>query len=63
MHHTMAREEGEILYELTKLGLSMDATKELREQEKAIEEVHKMLDDKKKKAREEERLSRSNKQN
>ena len=46
---TMSAEEGERLYELTELGLSMDAARELREQEKAIEEVHRMLDEKKKK--------------
>ena len=48
----MSAEEGERLYELTELGLSMDAARELREQEKAIEEVHRMLDEKKKKIRE-----------
>ena len=49
---TMSAEEGERLYELTELGLSMDAARELREQEKTIEEVHKMLDEKRKKIRE-----------
>ena len=47
----MSTEEGERLYELTELGLSVDAAKELREQEKAIEEVHRMLDEKRKKIR------------
>ena len=46
---TMSNEEGERLYELTELGLSVDAARELREQEKAIAEVHKMLEEKKKK--------------
>ena len=40
---TMSTEEGERLYELTELGLSVDGAKELREQEKTIEEVYKML--------------------
>ena len=45
---TMSNEDGERLYELTELGLSVDAARELREQEKAIAEVHKMLEEKKK---------------
>ena len=48
---TMTNEEGERLNELTELGLSIEAARELREQEKALEEVHKMLDEKKKKTK------------
>ena len=44
----MSNEDGERLYELTELGLSVDAARERREQEKAIAEVHKMLEEKKK---------------
>ena len=47
----MMAEEGERLYELTDFGLSVKAAKELREQEKAIEEVHRMLEEKKKKTK------------
>ena len=46
---TMSNEDGERLHELTELGLSVDAARELREQEKAIAEVHRMLEEKKKK--------------
>ena len=47
---TMSNEDGERLYELTELGLSMDAARELREQEKTLQEVYKMLEDKKRKS-------------
>jgi hypothetical protein len=47
---TMSNEEGERLHELTELGLSMEAARELREQEKALEEVHKLLEEKKRKS-------------
>ena len=46
----MSNEEGERLHELTELGLSMEAARELREQEKALEEVHKLLEEKKRKS-------------
>ena len=47
---TMSNEEGERLHELTELGLSMEAARELREQEEALKEVHKLLEEKKRKA-------------
>jgi hypothetical protein len=42
-------ENGERLYELTELGLSVEAAKDLVEREKELESVHKMLDEKRKK--------------
>ena len=41
--------DGERLYELTELGLSVDAAKDLVEREKELNSVYKMLDEKRKK--------------
>ena len=42
-------EDGDRLYELTELGLSVEAAKDLREREKELESVYEMLDQKRKK--------------